>query len=73
MHFIFPPHARECTRVHNAQATWTDLWCTSSELKAPSDYSEYAKTIKNTDKGLFTKNKCTAGVMENAGVKCYAG
>ena len=48
-------------------------WCTSSELKAPSDYSEYAKSIKNTDKGLFTKNKHTAGVMENAGVKCYTG
>ena len=53
--------SRECTRVHNAQATWMDVyqnrnsWCTHSELKVPSYYSKYAKSIKSTDKGLFTR------------------
>ena len=27
---------------------------TCSELKAPSDYSEYAKSIKSNEEGLFT-------------------
>ena len=44
MHIIFP-NARECTLVCNTQGTWTDVhhkFMVYSELKAPSDYSEYA-------------------------------
>ena len=57
-------NVHECTmhKLHGRMCI-INSWCTRSEFKAPSDYSEHAKSIKNTDKGLFTtKNKCTDGV-----------
>ena len=41
---------RGASRVHGVHAV---------SVKAPFGYGEYAKSIKSTDKGLFTKSKCT--------------
>ena len=61
--------------VHNAQATWTNvyhdmsLWCTHSELKAPSDYKKYAKEHQKLKKGSSLQKSLCHG--ECTGVKSH--
>ena len=61
-------NVHECTmhKLHGRMCI-INSWCTRSEFKAPSDYSEHAKSIKNTDKGLFTTK--TNVLMECHGVR----
>ena len=58
------PHDGCVSGIHRVQEVSSKHSLTIASLQ---------KSIKNTDKGLFTKINALADVMENAGVKCYTG
>ena len=65
-------NVHECTmhKLHGWMCV-INLWCTLSELKAPSDYSKRKRAPKVLTKASLIKLMYCQSVMENAGGKFY--